>query len=109
MARGAERFETNQAGVRSMGKFDGDLRRRDGADEREVVLETHQRREDVALGIIARAAPSLAILVFGGNHDFRDNVASWNREHPEQTFAFVEITPRSFLEAYWKWKRGVPR
>jgi hypothetical protein len=59
--------------------------------------------------MIANAAATLAILVFGGDHDFRDNVVSWNLEHPEQRFAFVEITPRSYLEAFWKWKRSAPR
>lgn len=59
--------------------------------------------------MIARAAPTLATLVFGGDHDFRDNVASWDLAHPGERFALVEITPRSFLEAFWKWKRSAPR
>ncbi len=52
-------------------------------------------REDIAISIIAENRQQTNILVFGYAHDFYDNILRWNQIHPDEKFAFIEITPFS--------------
>lgn len=53
-------------------------------------------RENALLGIVAGAEAPVAVAVFGGGHDWSDNVAAWNRTHPTMKFSLIEITPRAY-------------
>ncbi len=55
-------------------------------------------REDIALSIIAKEKQPLNILVFGYAHNFYDNILFWNKVHPNEKFALIEITPISVPE-----------
>lgn len=53
-------------------------------------------REDALLEIVADSAQPIAVAVFGGGHDWSDNIVAWNRAHPREKFALVEITPMAY-------------
>ena len=54
-------------------------------------------REDALLEIVAKDAPTYAVAVYGGGHDFGDNIERWNTAHPHQKFSFIEITPTAYF------------
>ena len=71
-------------------------------------------REDSTLEIITKQDKPIAILVYGGLHAFGgkescgedyslddrisycDNIAEWNKKHPEEKMSLIEITPESY-------------
>lgn len=71
-------------------------------------------REEGLLDIVSKTKNPLAISVYGGNHAFGgedscgkgyslgnrrsliDNIAKWNKKHPNQKFSLIEITPESY-------------
>ncbi len=54
------------------------------------------RREDFLLERVSSDQERLAVTTFGGLHDWRDNVDSWNERHPEDTFSLIEVVPMSY-------------
>ncbi len=49
--------------------------------------------------LIQRAGSSgkkVNITVFGGGHDFMDNLEDWNARHPDKAFSLVVVTPRNY-------------
>jgi hypothetical protein len=73
-------------------------------------------RENDFLEIAARQRGCYVFVVFGGAHAWggtescgkgydlagrasdEDNLAKWNKEHPEQKFSLIEITPAGYIE-----------
>lgn len=53
-------------------------------------------REDALLKIVAQGESPIAVAVYGGGHDWSDNIAAWNRQHPTEKFSLIEITPRAY-------------
>jgi hypothetical protein len=53
-------------------------------------------REDILLDIIAEKGDPVAVTVFGGFHDWSNNIQAWNKKHPDRKFALVEITPTAY-------------
>lgn len=53
-------------------------------------------REDIALDIISKSKNPLNVLVYGGAHDFLDNIESWNSQYPDQKYSLIEVTPESY-------------
>ena len=53
-------------------------------------------RENVLLERIVTRGDKFAVTVYGGAHDWADNIRLWNRKHPDRQFALVEITPASY-------------
>lgn len=53
-------------------------------------------RENALLDIVALSNRPIALTVFGGAHDWSDNIVAWNRAHPRAKFALVEITPLAY-------------
>lgn len=53
-------------------------------------------REDALLKIVAQAESPIAVAVYGGGHDWSDNIAVWNRRRPTEKFSLIEITPRAY-------------
>ncbi len=54
-------------------------------------------REREALSQISLQEQDLAILIYGGAHDFLPDVKKWNR-HNKKKFSLIEITPESYGE-----------
>lgn len=65
----------------------------DGPIRRENVLSD---RENALLDIIAERGDPVAMTVYGGFHDWSDNIRVWNRRNPDHKFALIEITPTSY-------------
>ena len=54
-------------------------------------------RENVALERIAQDFPqgnNSVILIYGASHDFRNNIAEWNRTHPNMKYSLRIISPK---------------
>ena len=84
------------------------------AEEREEAL-IHEYREDVVLWLISNDADSASVVVFGAANEWggqescgpeyregdllgrtlsnKDNIAQWNRDHPDKKFSLIEISP----------------
>ncbi len=57
---------------------------------------THDVREDVLLGLIDESGEPFTIVVYGGNHNFMDNIDRWNKRYPTKTFSSVRVTPKNY-------------
>jgi len=55
-------------------------------------------REDSVLALVSSREDPLAIVVYGGRHDFRDNVAFWNSIFPDKKFSLVVIHPKAYYK-----------
>lgn len=54
-------------------------------------------REHFALEVIAKNPVNLMpVLVYGAKHDWLDNVADWNKLHPDEKFSLIVVTPESY-------------
>ena len=53
----------------------------------------HKNREDVVLKKIASQDSSLAIVVYGSGHTWKDNIREWNFDNPDKKFSLIEISP----------------
>ena len=60
------------------------------SDEFKIIQE---QRENELLKIISKSDSSYSIVVYGGNHDFRNNINEWNIKNPENKFSLIELTP----------------
>jgi len=77
-------------------------------------LAVFDDREDDVLKSIAQGSERLAVVEFGGAHawggkescgenyslagrkSYKDNIAEWNKSHPDKKFCLIEITPRGY-------------
>jgi hypothetical protein len=55
-----------------------------------------EQREDVVLEISSDKDDPMAVTVYGGGHSWKDNIAEWNKKHPDKKFSLIEITPESY-------------
>lgn len=53
-------------------------------------------REDFVLKIINLDNDPYSVTVYGGTHDFRDNVEAWNKKNPGDKFSLIVVTPTSY-------------
>lgn len=56
-----------------------------------------EKREKIVLEKAAKRG-TVSFVLFGAAHDFRKEIDAWNREHPDQMFTLVEITPKTVRE-----------
>ncbi len=80
-------------------------------------------REDVAINLVAYCedgnGDKIALVIYGGAHDFADNVRRYNEKHPDNQIALTVLTPQSYhddnsprqdlgaaLQKYVEQKRG---
>lgn len=65
-------------------------------DDKEYDQTVLQPREDALLDIVSKKNDPFAVTVYGGGHDWSDNVKKWNDKNPNDKFSLVVITPKSY-------------
>lgn len=55
-------------------------------------------RENIALSLLARSSEPYKVMIYGGKHDFQDNVEAWNTMHPDNMFSLIVVTPSSYKD-----------
>ena len=97
--------ETENKAYAARAQEDAKKNPRRGIDRVEVLDD----REDVVLQLATQVPAPVSIVVYGAGHafagkrtcgeaytdsriSFRDNIAQWNVQHPEEKFSFLEIT-----------------
>ena len=53
-------------------------------------------REDIVLDLISASHAGPGVIVYGGLHNWEDNIERWNSLHPDKRFSLIEIIPRSY-------------
>lgn len=98
---GKDRKATNEAvELLKRNAFEG--RKITEEEEREIIFLRRER------ALVRHCSTrELSIALYGGDHHFLEAIQEWNREHPEDTIALVEITPRGYRES--RKKTGIPR
>lgn len=57
-------------------------------------------REDFLLQLVAQRDENSALTVFGGAHDWKDNIDEWNKTYPDKKFSLIVITPELFTKYF---------
>lgn len=67
---------------------------------RNIILFTaaNEAREDILLDIISQNKDTMAVTVYGGVHNWLDNIESWNRSHNKERFSLITVTPNSYRD-----------
>jgi len=55
--------------------------------------DAFDRREDTVLIFSTQSDAPLQTIIFGANHDLRDNIKRWNRSHEDNKLSLIIITP----------------
>jgi len=63
---------------------------------RKMYGRASELREDYVLQLLASDSSQISVLVFGGVHDFSDNVRDYNSLNPDGKFSLLVATPRSY-------------
>ncbi len=53
-------------------------------------------REDHLLGLVGDSNKPYSVVVFGGKHDFLDNVRKYNEAHPDDRISLIVMTPKHY-------------
>ncbi|RMD45764.1 hypothetical protein D6829_01400 [Candidatus Pacearchaeota archaeon] len=61
-------------------------------------ISTNNRREDYVLRKICEDKKDIAVVVYGADHDFLDNVINWNLKNPDEKFSLISITPEALAK-----------
>jgi len=48
------------------------------------------------LELASQSENPLQVLVYGGAHDWMDNIKAWNERYPDRKFSYLVITPNAF-------------
>jgi|TARA_B100002003_G_scaffold233386_1_gene246193 hypothetical protein len=60
------------------------------------------RREFFVLDSCSKGKELYPVVIFGGIHDFKDNIQVWNKYHPDKKYSFIVVEPESFAEGLIK-------
>ena len=55
-------------------------------------------RENILLKIISDSNNALNIAVYGGAHNFLDNVDRWNNQNIDKKYSLIEVIPKSYMK-----------
>jgi hypothetical protein len=55
-------------------------------------------RENHVMKLASELDCLLPVMVYGKQHDFKDNIEKWNRENPDLKFSLIEIMPQSMQQ-----------
>ena len=58
--------------------------------------EVTEMREDILLDFVHKAEDRTAVTVYGGAHDWVNNVKQWNGKNPNDKFSLIVITPDAY-------------
>ena len=53
-------------------------------------------REDEHLSRVAELGSANAVTVYGGAHDWSNNIKTWNQKHPDKKFSLIVVTPNEY-------------
>ena len=56
------------------------------------------KMENDLLEIVSKSGERTAVTVYGKAHDWKDNIETWNREHPDEKFSLIVVTPEKAAE-----------
>lgn len=91
--------------------FEGDLKRVAASNSRlnavagylieresgELINEfIYERREFFALKSCSNDTNDFSVLIYGGGHDFRDNILVWNKVHPDDKYSLIIVKPETY-------------
>lgn len=82
----AETYDANYKGI---------LAKKGDSDYENKVLDD---RENVLLDIIGQRDLVFNVVVYGGAHNFLDNIEKWNIKNPDKKFSLVEIFPKYYIK-----------
>jgi hypothetical protein len=54
-------------------------------------------REDYLLDVVVASGEPSSVVVYGGGHDFDDNIKRWNELHSDKKISLIEVTPKSYF------------
>ena len=61
-----------------------------------VYQSVFKDREDYMIKRIVDSGKPFGFFIFGGGHNFMDNIIDWNNTNTNRKVSFIEVTPRSF-------------
>tara|TARA_Y100000034_G_scaffold100223_1_gene123436 strand:- start:763 stop:1515 length:753 start_codon:yes stop_codon:yes gene_type:complete len=53
-----------------------------------------EEREDAVLNILSQYKGPVLPLVYGADHNFKDNIDKWNKKNSNKKFSLIEVIPR---------------
>ena len=56
----------------------------------------YERREFIALDACSNDTNDFSVLIYGGGHDFRDNILVWNKVHPDDKYSLIIVKPETY-------------
>ena len=62
-------------------------------EEYQEVERIFNAREDFLLQHLQEERQRVHVVVYGGLHDFADNIERWNQTHPDQESGLMNISP----------------
>ncbi|MEK6811604.1 MAG: hypothetical protein AABX96_03785 [Nanoarchaeota archaeon] len=69
------------------------------SEERDKAIRvTSDIRENHVLDVLYSSCEPYSVVVFGVDHDFRDNLNKWDAQHPKDKFSLIVVTPKSYRE-----------
>jgi len=80
----AEMDHANEAAVAAAER--GDL---------DATKKYNEQRENILVALAAKHDTVLTAVVYGANHDWRNNIDEWNAMHSDCRFSLIEITPET--------------
>jgi hypothetical protein len=93
---GVERLAAYTDGLRILPAEDSEIHKKAIATEDRALM--FDARENALLRMTAEYGKPMAIVVFGSDHDFADNIARWNAEHPDEKISRIVVTPAAYLK-----------
>jgi hypothetical protein len=60
-------------------------------------IKDMKERENYLLELISKSGEPYSIVIYGGDHDFRDNIDAWNNDK-DRKFSLIVITPNLYPE-----------
>lgn len=55
----------------------------------------YEDRENVVLELVRQAKDRIACTIYGGAHDWENNILEWNDAFPDEKFSLLTLTPRA--------------
>lgn len=73
-------------------KVEAALKEGNLAEKKDIIFK---EAEDYVLQLVSRSNEPYSVVIYGGGHNFLDNVNDWNVKNPKDKFSLIVVTPRS--------------